>query len=948
MKSQKTTKKLMPSKLNAMKIIQPSSSLPFIPFALSLILILCNAGCQSSGEHDSARNQTTVKSGRVAARFEVREGELVGQKLVNLTTGFNWLAPDSPVGPWCLSGNDTAWPDHLRIVNKSRGLTAQGREEWKAEWAISEGPKLNWTVGSFPETSVLEFQARLRNDGNQPINKVHEFGPLRLCLRGDAGKLKVHWVRRDTYKRHEVILKDSFTVSGGSWNAPESSGWVAIENVDTKEILFLGVKWESYWRVTLRRQGAQVLLECTLERFDRDLMPGKEMLSPRVFLGLSHGDIDDSLRDMHDHLRQNVIPAKLPNYPWVTYNIWGTAGDGSNEKAILDEIPLTAGLGIELFYVDASWYEGSCTNGSGDWFPGLGNWHREDFRKYPHGLGNISEKVHQAGMKFGLWFAPQMVDSTLIGGRIPDSWVAKRDGKNLVTGTISQICLGDPKVVQFLKDSIESAVKRYDLNWVKMDGSGLPGIVCNRKDHGHQEGDGALAAIQGEYEVYQYLHQKFPDVVIEQCGYGSRLDYGLARYMRANWLDDSSGDAMPVRRRIINGTYVYPSPYLETWVYKGPETDKEKDPDILNTTIRSRMIGAFGFGCLINSPQGVERLSLYPPETIKAVRRNIADYKKYRHLLFEDVYHFPPASDDANLGDAIQFCKRDGSESVVMVFQNGNAYDAPNPTPFDDSSLADVVHSKNITGTSGDSQWGFVAQGTCNGAGLDFGTGLRHGTGLKDMWLGSAGGGAAPHPGTAKGANWIAYAFDKPYPLGKTWVWNWNNEGAGNATGLNHVTIEYSETGGADPGKWKKLDDFQFKKATGAPKYAGFAGPDFAGASAKYVVITVHPLTGDMATSGTWGAGDCGLSEVRFYLNTETAIMAVEKMAAAKSSAGSARPALERTIMLRGLKADAHYTLTSLNTGRSEKAGGAQLMSEGVKTSFAKAGMSEILLLKRD
>ncbi len=203
----------MPSKPSPMKIIQPSPSLPFMPFALSLILILCNAGCQSSGEHGSGRNQTTVKSGRVAAGFEVREGELVGQTLVNLTTGFNWLAPDSPVGPWCLSGNDTAWPEHLRTVNKSRGLTAQGREEWKAEWVMSQGQKLSWAVRSFPDASVLEFQARLRNDDNQPINKVREFGPLRLCLRGDAGKLKVHWVSRDAYKRHEVILKDFFYFS---------------------------------------------------------------------------------------------------------------------------------------------------------------------------------------------------------------------------------------------------------------------------------------------------------------------------------------------------------------------------------------------------------------------------------------------------------------------------------------------------------------------------------------------------------------------------------------------------------------------------------------------------------------------------------------------------------------------------------------------------------------
>ena len=210
------------------------------------------------------------------------------------------------------------------------------------------------------------------------------------------------------------------------------------------------------------------------------------------------------------------------------------------------------------------------------------------------------------------------------------------------------------------------------------------------------------------------------------------------------------------------------------------------------------------------------------------------------------------------------------------------------------------------------------------------------------MWLGSASGGTNnPHPGTVRGTNWIAYAFDKPYPLGKTWVWNWNNEGGGTATGLNHVTIEYSITGGKDPKEWTKLGEYQFAKATGTPDYAGFAGPDFAGAQAKYVVITAHPLNDDLNTSGAWcSGGDCGLSEILFYLNTAQANTLVAQ-AAAKSSSGSAPPPLERSLILRGLKADANYTITSMNTGKSEKVTGAQLIADGVKIFFAKPGTSE-------
>lgn len=587
-----------------------------------------------------------------------------------------WMKADAWVtaGGDALAGFDA--DSGMRFLKESQTKTPQGGQELKTEWQGAKGLKLDWLVRSFPGTSVVEYQARLKNTGSAPITQIREFGPLSLRLRGDSDNLKVHWVRRDTYAKREEYLTDKLlTISGGGWNAPQCAGWLALEDEDTKEILFLGVEQESYWRIGLRKRGAEVYLECTLDNFVRDIAPGKEMFTPRVFLGVSHGDIDDSLRDRNDYLQKYVMPSKLPKWPWVTYDIWGTSGDGSDETAILNEIPFAADLGIDLFYVDASWYAGSCKNGTGSWFTGLGNWQVEDFQKYPHGLANISKKVHDAGMKFGLWFAPQMVDSSLVGGRIPESWVARNDGKNVVQDvgpawpTATQICMGDREVIEFLKESMASAVRKYNLDWIKWDNSGLPGPVCNRTDHGHQAGDGQLAAIDGEYEIWNYLHTQFPNLVLEQCGYPSRIDYGLARYMRTNWLSDSSDNAAHVRRNIITSSYIYPTSCIEAWVYKGAETDKEKDPAILDTIMRSRMIGHPGFGMLIKDPNGVERISLCSKEAIEAAKRNIANYKKYRHLLSEDVYHLLPANAESEQWDAIQFCKRDGGESVAMWFR---------------------------------------------------------------------------------------------------------------------------------------------------------------------------------------------------------------------------------------------------------------------------------------
>ena len=187
---------------------------------------------------------------------------------------------------------------------------------------------------------------------------------------------------------------------------------------------------------------------CSLETGGHALASQTSLKSARVFLGVSHGDVDDSLRVLHDHLRR-IMPPTPAHFPWVAYDIWGTEATGV-EEGVLAEIPVAASLGIELFYIDAGWYDGSCKNGSGDWFSGVGNWGREDRVKYPGGLAEISKEVHAAGMKFGLWFAPQVCDSRLIGSAVPVECVAQCNGADITLTVndwprITQICLGNPQ-----------------------------------------------------------------------------------------------------------------------------------------------------------------------------------------------------------------------------------------------------------------------------------------------------------------------------------------------------------------------------------------------------------------------------------------------------------------------------------------------------------------------
>ena len=155
--------------------------------------------------------------------------------------------------------------------------------------------------------------------------------------------------------------------------------------------------------------------------------------------------------------------------------------------------------------------------------------------------------------------------------------------------------------------------------------------------------------------------------MLEQCGYGSRLDYGLARTIRSNWMSDASYPSESVRHSALVSSCLYPSGDNGGWIVAEDKAllESANDPAALDTIFRSRMFSLFGFGTILG--QLKERISLFPEPVLEAARRNMAVFKRYRHLLQQDSYRLLDGAKDQP--QAIQFVSTSGEESVVLVFK---------------------------------------------------------------------------------------------------------------------------------------------------------------------------------------------------------------------------------------------------------------------------------------
>ncbi len=137
-------------------------------------------------------------------------------------------------------------------------------------------------------------------------------------------------------------------------------------------------------------------------------------------------------------------------------------------------------------------------------------------------------------------------------------------------------------------------------------------------------------------------------------------------------------------------------------------------------------------------------------------------------------------------------------------------------------------------------EWDLVGQCASN----------EHSNVWKDSWI-SCQTKASPNPARAN-SHWIMYDFGAPYNLTTTRVWNANEQGATNK-GLKDIIVDYS----LDGNTWTKLGNYQFNQAPGTNTYKGFAGPNFGGTNARYVLITVVT---------TWGNNCASLAEIKFNL----------------------------------------------------------------------------------
>ena len=437
--------------------------------------------------------------------------------------------------------------------------------------------------------------------------------------------------------------------------ADEKKGEVFGINLIYSGNFFGGVELDTY-------NTARVLMGINPFNFSYKLEKGESFDTPEAVTVYSANGIGEMSRKFHRLFRNNLCRSKFSNTErYVLVNNWEATYFDFSEEKLLKIADEAVNLGIDMLVLDDGWFgkRNDEKTSLGDWFVNT--------EKLPDGLQGFSRKLHQKGLKFGLWFEPEMVspDSELY--RANPDWAIQTDGIAPSLGRFQMILdLSREDVCNYIINSISGILESAEIDYVKWDMNRHMSEIASDRLPADRQSELPHRYILGLYRIMEVLTNRFPDVLFEGCSSGGgRFDGGILYYMPQIWTSDVS-DAVE-RLKIQYGTsIVYPFSSIGAHVSVVPNHQVGRiTPFEMRGNVA--LMGQFGYEL---------DLSTMTDEEKQLAKEQIALYRRIGAIIHQgDCYRLKnPFEEDLA---AFQFVSSDGKNVVLIIASQKATPNAP-------------------------------------------------------------------------------------------------------------------------------------------------------------------------------------------------------------------------------------------------------------------------------
>ena len=279
---------------------------------------------------------------------------------------------------------------------------------------------------------------------------------------------------------------------------------------------------------------------------DYELKPNEVFTTPEFIFTFSNNGTGEASRNLHAWARNYQLKDGQGDRMTLLNN-WENTYFKFNEELLAELMKEAKHLGVDMFLLDDGWFGNKHPRNSDN--AGLGDW--EVMRsKLPGGIPALVQSAKEAGVKFGIWIEPEMINPKSELFEKHSDWAIQLPNRETYYYRNQLVLdLSNPKVQDFvygvvdkiLTENPEVAFFKWDCN------SPITNVYSPYLKN--KQGQLYIDHVRGIYNVLKRIKDKYPNVPMMLCsGGGARCDYEALKYYTEFWCSDNTD---PIERLFI-------------------------------------------------------------------------------------------------------------------------------------------------------------------------------------------------------------------------------------------------------------------------------------------------------------------------------------------------------------------------------------------------------------
>ena len=352
-----------------------------------------------------------------------------------------------------------------------------------------------------------------------------------------------------------------------------------------------------------------------------ELKRGETFTTPEFIFTLSRQGTGQGSRNLQAWARRYQL--KDGKEPRLTLlNNWENTGFNFNQDLLAGLMKEAKDLGVDMFLLDDGWFANKYPRQNDR--AGLGDW-EVNRDKLPSGIAALTDAAREAGVKFGLWIEPEMVNPKSEHFEQHPEWaIHYPNRKTYYYRNQLVLDLSNPDVQDYVYGAVDRLLSENPgIAYFKWDcNSPITNIYSPYLKE--RQGQLYIDHVRGIYRVLQRLQAKYPHLPMMLCsGGGARCDYEALKYFTEFWCSDNTD---PVERLYIQWgfSHIFPANAMCAHVTNWNRTASVK----FRTDVASM--------CKLGFDIGLHELSA---EELEYCRQAVANWKQLQPAIMDGTQY---------------------------------------------------------------------------------------------------------------------------------------------------------------------------------------------------------------------------------------------------------------------------------------------------------------------